>query len=73
VPDIPDEKPMPSENSPTAGTESAGVGPQSVGERVLDKGDGLRRESQSVTGERRTVRIVAPNLAPNLGNAPIRP
>jgi hypothetical protein len=73
VPDIPDEKPMPSENSPTAGTESAGVGPQSVGERVLDKGDGLRRESQSVTGERRTVRIVAPNLAPNLSNAPIRP
>ncbi len=71
--EIPDEKPMPSENSPTAGTESAGVGPQSVGERVLDKGDGLKRETQSVTGERRTVRIVAPNLAPNLGNATIRP
>jgi hypothetical protein len=71
--EIPDEKPMPSENSPTAGTESAGVGPQSVGERVLDKGDGLKRETQSVTGERRTVRIVAPNLAPNLGTATIRP
>lgn len=71
--EIPDEKPMPSENSPTAGTESAGVGPQTVGERVLDKGDGLKRETQSVTGERRTVRIVAPNLAPNLGNATIRP
>lgn len=73
APAIPDEKPMPSENSPTSGTESAGVGPASVGERVLDKGDGLKRESQSVTGERRTVRIVAPNLAPNLGNAAIRP
>lgn len=73
TPAIPEEKPMPSENSPTSGTESAGVGPASVGERVLDKGDGLKRESQSVTGERRTVRIVAPNLAPNLGNATIRP
>lgn len=71
--EIPDEKPMPSENSPTAGTESAGVGPATVGERVLDKGDGLKRETQSVTGERRTVRIVAPNLAPNLENATIRP
>lgn len=71
--EIPDEKPMPSENSPTSGTESAGVGPATVGERVLDKGDGLKRETQSVTGERRTVRIVAPNLAPNLGNATIRP
>lgn len=73
APAIPEEKPMPSENSPTSGTESAGVGPASVGERVLDKGDGLKRESQSVTGERRTVRIVAPNLAPNLGTATIRP
>lgn len=73
APEIADEKPMPSENSPTSGTESAGVGPSSVGERVLDKGDGLRRETQSVTGERRTVRIVAPNLAPNLGQATTRP
>ncbi len=73
APAIPDEKPMPSENSPTSGTESAGVGPSSVGERVLDKGDGLKRETQSVTGERRTVRIVAPNLAPNLGPATARP
>jgi hypothetical protein len=69
---VPDEKPMPSENSPTAGTESAGVGPQSVGEEVLDRGDGLRRETRSVTGEKRTVRIVAPNLAPNLGAATTR-
>lgn len=73
VPEVLDEKPMPSENSPTSGTESAGVGPSSVGERVLDKGDGLKRETRSVTGERRTVRIVAPNLAPNLGPAAARP
>lgn len=68
-----EEKPMPSENSPTAGTESAGVGPATVGERVLDKGDGLKSETRSVTGERRTVRIVAPNLAPNLNPSLARP
>ncbi len=72
VPDLLDEKPLPSENSPTSGTESAGVGPQTVGETVRDRGDGLRRETRSVTGERRTVRIVAPNLAPNLGAATTR-
>lgn len=72
VPDAVDEKPMPSENSPTSGTESAGVGPDSVGERVLDKGDGVQRETRSVTGEKRTVRIVAPNLAPNLGPSSTR-
>jgi hypothetical protein len=72
VPDVPDEKPMPSENSPTAGTESAGVGPDTVGEKVLSKGDGVKSETKSVTGEKRTVRIVAPNLAPNLGPSATR-
>lgn len=62
-----DDKPMPSENSPTSGTESAGVGPDTVGERVRDKGEGVKSETRSVTGERRTVRIVAPNLAPQFG------
>jgi hypothetical protein len=73
APEIPDEKPMTSENSPTSGTESAGVGPDIVGEKVLDKKDGLKSESRSVTGERRTVRIVAPNLAPNLSPQLVRP
>jgi hypothetical protein len=73
IPDIPDEKPLPSENSPTSGTESAGVGPDTVGEKVLDKADGLKSESRSVTGERRAVRIVAPNLAPNLSPQLARP
>jgi len=40
---------------------------------VLDKKDGLKSESGSATGERRTVRIVAPNLAPNLGPQVARP
>ncbi len=73
APEIPDEKPMPSENSPTSGTESAGVGPDTVGEKILDKRDGLKSESRSVTGERRAVRIVAPNLAPNLSPQLVRP
>ena len=64
---------MPSENSPTSGTESAGVGPDTVGEKILDKRDGLKSESRSVTGERRAVRIVAPNLAPNLSPQLVRP
>lgn len=65
-----EETPMPSENSPTASTESAGVGPQVIeGERTVQQGDGLRRESTSTTGERRAVRIVAPNLAPQLSPA----
>ena len=64
---------MPSEDSPTAGTESAGVGPDIVGEKVLDKKDGLKTESRSATGERRAVRIVAPNLAPNLSPQVARP
>ena len=40
--------------------------------RCSTQGDGLRRETRSVTGEKRTVRIVAPNLAPNLGPATTR-
>lgn len=73
LPQIPDEAPLPSENSPTSGTESAGVGPDTVDEKTLDKGDGLKSESRSVTGERRAVRIVAPNLAPNLSPQLVRP
>ncbi|MFJ5369100.1 DUF2865 domain-containing protein [Bosea sp. CER48] len=73
TPEAAEDKPMPSENSPTAGTESAGVGPDIVGEKVLDKKDGLKSESRSVTGERRQVRIVAPNLAPNLSPQLVRP
>lgn len=73
APDLPDEKPMTSENSPTSGTESAGVGPDAVTEKTLDKKDGLKSESRSVTGERRAVRIVAPNLAPNLSPQLVQP
>lgn len=64
----PGDEPTADANVPTASTESAGVGPQKIdSEKTLQQGDGVKRESKSVTGERRTVRIVAPNLAPNLG------
>lgn len=64
----PGDEPTPDTNVPTASTESAGVGPQRIdSEKTVQQGDGLRRESRSVSGERRTVRIVAPNIAPNLG------
>jgi predicted RNase H-like HicB family nuclease len=66
----PGDEPSAAADVPTASTESAGVGPQQIdGEKTLRQGDGVKRESKSVTGERRTVRIVAPNLAPNLGAA----
>ncbi len=70
--ELPDERPLPSENSPTAGTESAGMGPQKADSNdTVQKGAGLKKETTSgTTGERRTVRIVAPNLAPNLSQAP---
>ncbi|WP_181832745.1 DUF2865 domain-containing protein [Bosea caraganae] len=70
----PSDEPMPSLNSPTSGTESAGMGPQAVEpDKTLQQGDGLKKETKSVTGERRTVRIVAPNLAPNLAPTTARP
>lgn len=70
----PGDEPAPAASVPTAGTESAGVGPQVVeGQRTVQRGDGIKSESKNASGERRTVRIVAPNIAPNLGAATARP
>lgn len=45
------------ESAPTAGNESAGIGPQVIeGPRVVGRGDGQRREVTSEGGARRTVR-----------------
>jgi hypothetical protein len=64
----PEAKPAPAAPAPTVLQAAPGVGPQRIdSEKTVQQGDGLKRESKSVTGERRTVRIVAPNLAPNLG------
>jgi hypothetical protein len=53
------------ENIPTAGTESSGIGSQdTVGGDTLRQGLGLRRDVTGSNGEKKTIRIVAPNLAP---------
>lgn len=50
---------------PTAGTESAGIGPQNAGSGdTLRQGGGTQREITGPNGEKKTIRIVAPNLSP---------
>ncbi|MCX7326015.1 MAG: DUF2865 domain-containing protein [Hyphomicrobiales bacterium] len=51
-------------NAPTAGTASAGIGPSNLGTGTVAANQGERRELTSPSGEKRMVRIVAPNLAP---------
>lgn len=51
-------------NAPTAGTASAGIGPSNLGTGTVTANQGERRELTSSSGEKRTVRIVAPNLSP---------
>ena len=52
-------------NIPTAGTESSGIGSQdTVGSDTLGQGLGLRRDVTGANGEKKSIRIVAPNLAP---------
>lgn len=51
-------------NAPTAGTDSAGIGPSNLGTGTVSANQGERRELTNSTGERRTVRVIAPNLAP---------
>jgi hypothetical protein len=49
--------------TPTAGSETSGIGGDTVGAGTLAAGQGDRREVVR-NGETRTVRVVAPNLAP---------
>ena len=51
-------------SAPTAGTETTGIAAGQVGAGFVAAGQGERREIVSPGGERRTVRVVAPNLAP---------
>jgi Protein of unknown function (DUF2865) len=54
-----------SEAIPTAGTESSGIGSQdTAGGDTLGQGLGLRRDVTGANGEKKSIRIVAPNLAP---------
>jgi hypothetical protein len=51
-------------NAPTAGTDSAGIAAGAINGATVGAGQGERREITTATGERRTVRIVAPTLSP---------
>lgn len=51
-------------NAPTAGTESAGIGPAGLSSGTVSASQGERRTVTNSTGEQRTVRIVAPAFTP---------
>lgn len=50
--------------APTASTETTGIAAGQVGAGFVGANQGERREMVTSGGERRTVRVVAPNLAP---------
>ncbi len=50
--------------APTAGTDSAGIAAGPVGGGTVRANEGERREIAAPGGERRTVRVIAPNIAP---------
>ncbi len=51
--------------APTAGKESAGIGPQSIeNNTIVGQGEGPKREVVTSDGQKKTVRVVAPNLIP---------
>ncbi len=53
-------------NAPTASTESAGIGPSNLGTGLVNANQGERREVTNSLGEKRTVRIVAPQITPGI-------
>jgi len=56
--------------APTAGKESAGIGPQRIGGGgVIGIDEGKTQKVTSATGETRTVRFVAPAITPQDGSA----
>jgi len=59
------------EAAPTAGSESAGIGPQSIeGGRIVGRNEGVKREGVASDGNKRTVRIITPSSAPALLTEP---
>lgn len=57
----------PAEAIPTAGNESSGIGSlDTAGNDTLGRGLGVRRDVTGANGEKKTIRVVAPNLAPQL-------
>lgn len=51
--------------APTASKESAGIGPQSIEtETVVRQGEGSKQEVVAGNGQKKTVRVIAPNIIP---------
>ncbi|MBF9232126.1 DUF2865 domain-containing protein [Microvirga alba] len=51
--------------APTASKESSGIGPQSIeNTRIVNQGEGPKREIVAGDGTKRTIRVVAPNVIP---------
>ena len=51
--------------APTASKESAGIGPQSIEtETVVRQGEGSKQEVLAGNGQKRTVRVIAPDIIP---------
>ena len=53
-------------SAPTASTESSGIGPSNLGTGLVNANQGERRELTNSAGEKRTVRIVAPQITPGI-------
>jgi hypothetical protein len=52
-------------SAPTASKESSGIGPQSIETtRVVGENEGSKQEVVSGNGQKKTVRVIAPNLIP---------
>ncbi len=57
--------------APTAGTDSSGIGPRTIGEtRTVTLEEGQRREVQRPDGSKATVRVIGSGQAPAMGPAP---
>ncbi|UVF18173.1 DUF2865 domain-containing protein [Microvirga terrae] len=51
--------------APTASKESAGIGPQSIETNaVVGQGEGSKQEVEAGNGQKKTVRVIAPNVIP---------
>lgn len=55
------------EAAPTAGRESAGIGPQSIESgRIVGRNEGTRYEGMASDGSKRTIRVIRPSSAPSI-------
>ncbi|WP_246504919.1 DUF2865 domain-containing protein [Microvirga antarctica] len=51
--------------APTASRESSGIGPQSIeSNRIVNQGEGAKKDVVTATGQKRTVRVISPDVIP---------